>query len=172
MISPIPTKYKGYNFRSRLEARWAVFFDNMKIQYHYEIEGFQLESGLYLPDFYLPQFKMFAEVKPCEFNDREYDHLFNLSKVTGKTCLMLIGPPDFTSYRSVCVRTEDGNNYYDVDASIDNSYYLVSKYFHENNFWYSSEGCYYDEYFTEERYYGDDYINAVYAARGERFNNK
>ena len=83
MISPIPTKYKGYNFRSRLEARWAVFFDNMKIQYHYEIEGFPLESGLYLPDFYLPQFKMFAEVKPCEFNDREYDHLFNVDDESG-----------------------------------------------------------------------------------------
>ena len=27
MIKAIPTEYKGYRFRSRLEARWAVFFD-------------------------------------------------------------------------------------------------------------------------------------------------
>ena len=26
-IKPIETNYKGYRFRSRLEARWAVFFD-------------------------------------------------------------------------------------------------------------------------------------------------
>ena len=26
-IKPIETKYNGYRFRSRLEARWAVFFD-------------------------------------------------------------------------------------------------------------------------------------------------
>ena len=26
MIAVIPTEYKGTSFRSRLEARWAVFF--------------------------------------------------------------------------------------------------------------------------------------------------
>ena len=26
-IKPIPTVYKGYRCRSRLEARWAIFFD-------------------------------------------------------------------------------------------------------------------------------------------------
>lgn len=26
VIKPIETKYDGYLFRSRLEARWAVFF--------------------------------------------------------------------------------------------------------------------------------------------------
>ncbi len=26
-IKAIQTKYRGYHFRSRLEARWAVFFD-------------------------------------------------------------------------------------------------------------------------------------------------
>jgi hypothetical protein len=26
-IKAIETSYKGYRFRSRLEARWAVFFD-------------------------------------------------------------------------------------------------------------------------------------------------
>jgi len=27
MIKAIETQYRGYRFRSRLEARWAVFFD-------------------------------------------------------------------------------------------------------------------------------------------------
>ena len=35
-IKPIETIYKGYRFRSRLEARWAVFFDALGIEYEYE----------------------------------------------------------------------------------------------------------------------------------------
>ena len=53
-IKAIQTEYKGYKFRSRLEARWAVFFDAMGIQWEYEPEGYTLEDGtLYLPDFWL-----------------------------------------------------------------------------------------------------------------------
>lgn len=63
-IKPIETHYKGYRFRSRLEARWAVFFDAIGIRYLYEPEGFRLSDGtLYLPDFYLPESKAFFEVK-------------------------------------------------------------------------------------------------------------
>lgn len=51
-IKPIETIYNGYRFRSRLEARWAVFFDALGIEYEYEPEGFELPSGRrYLPDF-------------------------------------------------------------------------------------------------------------------------
>lgn len=51
-IKPIETVYNGYRFRSRLEARWAVFFDALKVNYEYEPEGFELPSGnYYLPDF-------------------------------------------------------------------------------------------------------------------------
>lgn len=64
-IKPIETHYKEYRFRSRLEARWAVFFDAMGIDWKYEDEGFQLGPfGNYLPDFYIPQFDCFIEVKP------------------------------------------------------------------------------------------------------------
>lgn len=31
-IKPIETHYNGYRFRSRLEARWAVFFDALGIK--------------------------------------------------------------------------------------------------------------------------------------------
>lgn len=51
-IKPIQTYYNGYKFRSRLEARWAVFFDAAGVKYEYEPEGFVLPSGkTYLPDF-------------------------------------------------------------------------------------------------------------------------
>ena len=59
VIKPIETVYNGYRFRSRLEARWAVFFDAAGIKYQYESEGFEVNPYgdtpiRYLPDFYLP----------------------------------------------------------------------------------------------------------------------
>lgn len=51
-MQPIETHYKGYRFRSRLEARWAVFFDHLRLSWEYEPEGFDLGDGVwYLPDF-------------------------------------------------------------------------------------------------------------------------
>lgn len=53
-IKPIETVYNGYRFRSRLEARWAVFFDAIGAKWEYEPEGFELADGTrYLPDFLL-----------------------------------------------------------------------------------------------------------------------
>lgn len=63
-IKPVETEYNGYRFRSRLEARWAVFFDAAGIKYEYEPEGFETEDGTrYLPDFYLPELHTYVEVK-------------------------------------------------------------------------------------------------------------
>lgn len=72
-MKAIETMYNGYRFRSRLEARWAVFFDSMGIRYEYEPEGFEMELAgndgtitlRYLPDFYFPDFKLYGEVKPA-----------------------------------------------------------------------------------------------------------
>jgi hypothetical protein len=67
-MEPIQTKYKGYRFRSRLEARWAVFFDALDLEWIYEPEGFKLEDGTYyLPDFKVLtpyQFSHWYEIKP------------------------------------------------------------------------------------------------------------
>lgn len=41
----IQTEYRGYLFRSRLEARWAVFFDACRIPWEYEPEGLVLSDG-------------------------------------------------------------------------------------------------------------------------------
>ena len=53
-IKAIQTQFKGYHFRSRLEARWAVFFDALGLEWEYEPEGFDLGGGVY----YLPDFKV------------------------------------------------------------------------------------------------------------------
>lgn len=67
-IKAIPTLYRGFRFRSRLEARWAVFLDRLDVAWEYEAEGFDLPGGRYLPDFKLPKWNAgrgaWLEVKP------------------------------------------------------------------------------------------------------------
>ena len=65
-MEPIETEYKGYRFRSRLEARWAVIFDWLDVGWKYEPQGFDLPStGRYLPDFLLPGFEaILAQTTP------------------------------------------------------------------------------------------------------------
>lgn len=64
-LKPIATQFKGYKFRSRLEARWAVFFNALGLRWEYEPQGFELRDGTrYLPDFYLPDQDTYVEIKP------------------------------------------------------------------------------------------------------------
>lgn len=71
-IKAIETHYNGYRFRSRLEARWAVFFDAAGIPYEYEPEGYVLSDGTcYLPDFYLPSLHMYLEIKHSNIQREE-----------------------------------------------------------------------------------------------------
>lgn len=64
MIKAIETSYKNYKFRSRLEARWAMFFDTLGVRWEYEKEGYFVPGhGRYLPDFWLPDLNLWYEVK-------------------------------------------------------------------------------------------------------------
>lgn len=62
-IKAIETRYAGCRFRSRLEARWAVFFDSLGVAWEYEKEGFETPDGGYLPDFWLPNGGGWWEIK-------------------------------------------------------------------------------------------------------------
>lgn len=56
-MTPIPTTYRGVTYRSRVEARWAVFFEAMGWPAVYEQQGLDLDGVWYLPDFWLPNFR-------------------------------------------------------------------------------------------------------------------
>ncbi|MBX5010876.1 hypothetical protein HJB67_13015 [Rhizobium lentis] len=64
-IKAIPTIYNNVQFRSRLEARWAAFFDLSGIEWDYE--PFDLDG--WTPDFLLRAggVDMLSEVKPIDF---------------------------------------------------------------------------------------------------------
>lgn len=64
-IRPIQTRYNEHLFRSRLEARWAVFMDALGVRWLYEPEGLVFDGELYLPDFVLPDLGYVLEIKPA-----------------------------------------------------------------------------------------------------------
>ncbi len=104
-----PTTYNHHKFRSRLEARWAVYFDAIGLEWEYEKEGFVLEDGeSYLPDFWFPQVKMWAEVKPETFTRAELKKCWYLVKGSGYECILLEGLPENKSY--LYVSLEDVSN--------------------------------------------------------------
>lgn len=59
----LPTWHNGCLFRSRIEARWAMFFDHQQVDYHYEEQGYRIGPIFYLPDFHLPDLAIHLEVK-------------------------------------------------------------------------------------------------------------
>ena len=73
-IPAIPTLYRGRKYRSRLEARWAAFFDRLGWKHEYE----PFDLGAWSPDFLLygettlglPT-KALVEVKPISSFDAE-----------------------------------------------------------------------------------------------------
>lgn len=98
-IKAIETRYNGYRFRSRTEARWAVFFDAAGIRYEYEKEGYELPSGRYLPDFWLPDVEGGAwfEVKGVAPSAGEIRAMHELVDVTEVTFAVIThGGPEVT----------------------------------------------------------------------------
>lgn len=71
-IKAIETTYRGYRFRSRLEARWAMFFDAAGVQWEYEVEPISVNGEAYLPDFILniDDNRIIHEVKAAYEKDR------------------------------------------------------------------------------------------------------
>jgi hypothetical protein len=111
-IKPIQTRYKGYHFRSRLEARWAVFFDALALEWEYEPQGFELSSGLYLPDFkvsYPDQKNCWFECKGAleDVRSDEWARMIEFEEAAG--LIVLDGVPDCRMYLSptqICERVK------------------------------------------------------------------
>lgn len=94
-MKALNTLYAGSYFRSRTEARWAVYFDLIGVEWEYEKEGYDLGDGVkYLPDFWFPKHKMYGEVKATnDLTDVEVDKAKRLSLQSKREVVILSGPP-------------------------------------------------------------------------------
>lgn len=94
LLTPIPTVYRGIRFRSRLEARWALFLDEIGLSYHYELEGFESSNTRYLPDFFIPAWNTWIEIKPKEPTSEEWkkceELLISLLKTEGTASVAIL----------------------------------------------------------------------------------
>lgn len=87
MLKAIECKYAGRRFRSRREARWAILFDHLEIDWRYEPDAYDLGSNTcYLPDFelHLPGGqRQWVEVKPDLLRYPQLSMLCEQSKQVG-----------------------------------------------------------------------------------------
>lgn len=111
-IQPIETRYHDRHFRSRIEARWAVFLDIINVAWEYEPEKYNVGDGkAYIPDFYLPHlgaqdpanFKrngLFLEVKGSPPDEEAIEKAVGLADQTAKSVLLVWGG-EFESGREI-----------------------------------------------------------------------
>ena len=96
MIKAIPTEYNDVQFRSRLEAKWAAFFDLLEWEWEYEPCDF---DG-WIPDFLLKlDSPIFVEVKPVHNFPQDIADEIEKSGCT-EDCLivgMTLGSPNNSS---------------------------------------------------------------------------
>lgn len=164
IIKAIETIYNGHKFRSRLEARYAVFMDNLGIDWVYEYEGYKLPSGCYLPDFWLPTFNggSFAEVK-FAFNEHEIKLCEELCLGTKNDVIMFDGIPatktyNYFSFHDGCVFQHEGCPNAD-QATREDRMYVEPGY--QNTDRSISEGFH--------SCLGDKYLYSVWMANSARF---
>lgn len=154
-MKAIETTYKGYRFRSRTEARWAVYFDALGVNWEYEKEGFVMPDGTwYLPDFYLPDHKAWVEVKGQCCTTEEYEKCRQLNIGSGQPVIMLIGSPEIFSDKVIFAPEAF------IDGEPGNGVVIMPEYSQYFPFYFTS--CIDPDYFTEHR-------DAVIAARSARF---
>jgi hypothetical protein len=97
VIKAIDTEYKGYKFRSRLEARFAVYLDALNASWEYEKEGYSLPvNGNYLPDFLISSFpkcskQFWLEVKATKPTQTEIHKLRELCVLTQTPGAFFVG---------------------------------------------------------------------------------
>lgn len=93
MIKAIECRYASRRFRSRREARWAILFDHLDIDWRYEPEGYHLPGNIcYLPDFELHlgnEQRIWVEVKP---ELQPYGPLSSLVQESGQTGVIVAEP--------------------------------------------------------------------------------
>jgi hypothetical protein len=88
-VSAIPTLWRGIQFRSRLEARWAAFFTELKLPWEYE----PTDLEWYIPDFIInfKRRRLLVEIKPAQ-EDLEYaKHKIKHSGWEGDSLIAIAG---------------------------------------------------------------------------------
>lgn len=169
-MKAIQTYYKGYKFRSRTEARWAVFFDSVGVDWEYEPEGFVLSDGShYLPDFKVTYFDQGNRNFPLTY---WFEVKGDLQSITDKELMkvflfehelvLLVGAPSEKGY--VSNKTYRGELFSEFKKRVfsnDDDYACVSPWSCKQRPWVDPQCCFVSEILQMK--------TAVSKARSARF---
>ena len=100
-MKAINTHFDNLYFRSRLEARWAVYFKSLGIEYVYEMEGYNFDGFNYLPDFYFPKYDFYGEVKHKHFGDVDAERWNSFVTNIKKPLIIFDGTPNAKPLKSL-----------------------------------------------------------------------
>lgn len=101
-VHAIPTVYKGIEFRSRLEAKWAAMFDQLGWPWEYE----PVDLMGYIPDFILKwdHGHTICEVKPSTTIDELHEAIPKIERSGWDGEAMIVGGClHHDAYRSPCI---------------------------------------------------------------------
>ena len=107
-----PTQFDGITFRSGTDARCAVFFNAVGVKYEYEKFTFHfpylLNPGVagkarYTPDFYLPDFNQWVEIKGVEPNKTDALKCQRLARETKEPAFVYVGFPRVKATQPSCL---------------------------------------------------------------------
>lgn len=118
-IKARPTTYKGCLFRSRLEAKWAAFFDLVGIKWEYEPYDFTN----WVPDFLLT---LACPYNDCSFCDSSHTHTLlaevkpfeTIAEFSGHPCTKFYGlelqPKTIPAHSSACLGNNPNVSYFEL----------------------------------------------------------
>lgn len=94
-MKPIPTPFGTDLFVSKTEAQWAKWMYEMGTHYEYQRQGFDLDGLWYQPDFYVPSWQMYVEIKPFDLalDRKAKEKLIRLSRISQHSTLLVQGRP-------------------------------------------------------------------------------
>jgi hypothetical protein len=135
--------YKGITFCNELEAKWAVAFDELNIEYEYCPIHAQTENILHVTNgncytpFWLPQVQMYAQVFAWRPKTHQLQAARKEAEFTGKEILLLIDEPGPYSYFALGGKwgfeiAFDGKIYTGCDYLIFNSTTTTEQRFYAN----------------------------------------
>lgn len=141
----IKTEYRGATYRSQTEAKWAVFFDTLGVEFLYEPETITLSSGAkYIHDFYIKDFDAYFEVKPSDeaivSEESVKARCLAHDKPGQRVWLSIGGPAPMTANVLVLEKWKRDVPIEEILANHDNRYWFHEDRRDENVYWLHSEG--------------------------------
>lgn len=114
----IPTVYRRIEMRSIFETDFANHLDRLNIKWEYEPKLFKLSNGVnYKPDFYLPELKMWVEIKGViGINNKQISKIFAQDNAT---TLLLLSYNEAYWYSYDSEFEEDGGDTFQIGCCSD-----------------------------------------------------